>query len=335
MALVDSVSQWVQIGLNAGALVVGGVVWKMYFENLKATIGTREAEASLASKQVDYWREKATELEKRSPEAVERALADRITIREAEIERLAQDKEHNSRQLEHARKEVRLIHGILDQTRGFREVLAMEQPNPGDPDYEEYVQHSQGGQTAPPEVEVLYLGAVGVDSGQLLITDPCYIDQEWLNEPFVHERPYRDTTTGAIVRWGRDFANYGHVLPVYGKSPNDLIGAGQLERVPPTPGPEPFKYSYNGACHATISDDGFGELVYSEGHAGAGVAFQSGWGDGLYPVYGEKHDGRIMRVYINLGAAPLPPELLGPSPGASAGALLDDAISSNATESGP
>ena len=306
MALVHSVADWVQIGLNAGALIVGGVVWKMYFENLKATIGAKEAEASLANKQVDYWREKATELEKRSPEAVERVLAERISIREAEIERMARDKEHDSRELERVQKEVGLLHRVLDQTRGFREVLAMEQPDPSDPDYEEYVQYIQSRADEPVEVEVVYLGAVGVDSGQLLITDPCYIDKEWLDEPFETGGTYKDTETGTVVRRGQDFANFGDPLEAYGKSPKELIESGRLLRVPSPSTPETFNYSYNGACQATLSSEGFGELVYAAGDAGAGVVFQSGWGDGFYPVYGEKHDGRIMRVYINLGTNPLP-----------------------------
>jgi hypothetical protein len=309
MTLVDSVSDWVQIGLNAGALVAGGVVWKMYFENLKATIGTKDAEVSLANKQVDYWREKATELEKRSPEAVERVLAERISIREGEIERLAKDREHDSLELERVEKEVGMLHRILDQTRGFREVLAMEQPDPTDPDYEEYVQYIESRADQPVEVEIVYMGVVSVDSGQLLITDPCYIDHEWLDEPFESGGEYRDTETGAIVRWGQDFANFGDPLETYGASPKELIEAGRLIEVPSPPTPETFKYSYNGACQATLSDDGVGELVFAAGHAGAGVVFQSGWGDGFYPVYGEKHDGRIMRVYINLGADPLPPSL--------------------------
>ena len=33
------------------------------------------------------------------------------------------------------------------------------------------------------------LGAVGVDSGQLLITDPCYIDTEWVKEDFIPNYP--------------------------------------------------------------------------------------------------------------------------------------------------
>ena len=32
--------------------------------------------------------------------------------------------------------------------------------------------------------ERIKLGVVGVDSGQLLISDPCYIDSQWQNEEF-------------------------------------------------------------------------------------------------------------------------------------------------------
>ena len=317
MTVVDSVAEWVQVALNAGALVTGGVIWKMYFSNLKATIGTKEAEASLAGKQVDYWRDRATELEKRSPEAVERVLADRIKIREDEIGRLAEDRERNAQELQQVEREVGLFKQVLDATRGFRQVLAMEQPVPGDPDYDDYVKYLQdndGDEAA--EVEVVYLGAVGVDSGQLLITDPCYIDAQWIDEPFKpRERAYKDATTGVVVRWGQDFTNYQQELPTYNKTPNELIESGQLEALPaPRPDMSPYKYSYDGACRATSSDDGFGELIYTKGHTGAGVAIQSGWGDGFYPVYGEKHDGRIMRVYINLGVAPSAPVLSPPPP---------------------
>lgn len=35
------------------------------------------------------------------------------------------------------------------------------------------------------------LGYVGVDSGQLVITDPCYIDSEWEKKDFNDIRIYR------------------------------------------------------------------------------------------------------------------------------------------------
>jgi hypothetical protein len=309
MALPDLIAEWVQVALNAGALATGGVVWKLYFENLKATVGTKQAEVDLAKDQTSYWREKATELEKRTPEAVERVLAERIRIREAEIERLADDREQSSQERKRLLGEVSLLNRTLEQTKGFREVLAMEQPSPDDPEYEEYLEYLRSRREEAVEIEVVYIGNVAVDSGQLLITDPCYIDSEWRQEPFRDDRVYKDSQSGSIIRWGEDFKRFDEPLEPYGQSPEELIRVGRLILLPPPPKPETFAYSYNGACQATLSE-GYGELVFDAGHAGAGVVFASGWGDGIYPVFGEKHDGRIMRVYVNAGAepVPLPPE---------------------------
>lgn len=314
MALVESVGDWAQVALNAGALIAGGTVWKMYFDNLKATIAAKESAATLAKERTDYWREKATELEKRSPEVIEDVLAKRIAIRESEIQRLSEDRDHGSRELERLKQEMGLIQRTLEQTKGFRQVLAMETPNPGDPDYQEYLEYSEKhGNDSVVDVEVVYLGEVGVDSAQLVLTDPRYIDSQWDDEPFQDVRIYKDTQTGQTFRWGEDFVSYDDLLDPYGKSPNDLIDAGRLAEVPDPPAPETFKYSYNGACQATLSK-GYGELAYRGGQRGAGVVFSTGWGDGFYSVYGEKHDGRIMRVYVNLGAEPPRPS---PSPSSS------------------
>ncbi|PVW02516.1 hypothetical protein DEA06_15330 [Microbacterium sp. Gd 4-13] len=62
-----------------------------------------------------------------------------------------------------------------------------------------------------------------------------------------------------------------------------------------------FHYSYDVACQATLSGGGHGELAFEKGHAGAGFAFGTAWGDGIYPVYAEENDGRIVRVYVNIG----------------------------------
>lgn len=304
VAVVDSVAEWLQVGLNAAALVVGGVVWKMYFENLKATIGSKEAEASLANKQVDYWREKAAELEKRSPEAVERVLAERIKIRETELESLAKDREHGSQELKRVEQEVAVMRRTLGQTQGFREMLALEeaQPSPDDPEWLEYDLKDPPGEDddAVVQIEVVHLGNVGVDSGQLMITDPCYIDSEWQHEPYQSDRIYEDSESGAVVKWGEDFMRFDEPLEGYGETPEHLIASGRLMQLPKPKTPDRFNYSYNGACQATQSA-GHGELAYRLGHPGAGVAFLTAWGDGEYTVYGEKHDGRIVRVYVNVG----------------------------------
>lgn len=308
MAAVDSVAEWVQVGLNAAALVGGSVIWKMYFENLKATVGTKQAEVDLANKQAEILREKVADLEKRSPEVVERVLSERIEIRASEIGRLKEDKDQGTQELERVEQEVAVLRRTLDQTKGFREMLAMESepPQPGDPDHEAYLrwmeEHGDEEDDDEQVVEIVveHLGNVGVDSGQLLITDPCYIDGEWQGEAYQDNRVYRDSETGAIVKWGEHFQRFNEPLQGYGETPNTLIESGRLAQLPPPPVPDAFPYSYNGACQATLNT-GHGELVYRKGHPGAGVAFGTAWGDGIYPIYGEKHDGRIVRVYVNVG----------------------------------
>ena len=52
------------------------------------------------------------------------------------------------------------------------------------------------------------------------------------------------------------------------------------------------EYSYLGACNATLGK-GFGQL------GNQAVAFSTGYGDGLYPVYADiNKDGRIAKVVI-------------------------------------
>ncbi len=69
------------------------------------------------------------------------------------------------------------------------------------------------------QVEVVHLGNVGVDSGQLMITDPCYIDSEWQHEPFQDDRVYQDSESGALVKWGEDFLRFDQPLDGYGETP--------------------------------------------------------------------------------------------------------------------
>lgn len=234
----------IQLVVNIAALIGGAAVWKMYIDNLKAALTSKGAEISNVEKNRDFWKDKAQDLEKRSPEFMEKILAERIGTREAEIKRLAEDKEKNFKLLQGLEQEKSVLNRHLERTKGFRQMLALDGQDDDDPDdplvYDE-------------NFEVVQLGEVAVDSGQLMITDPYYIDSEWLKEPF------------------------------------DAAG---------TKG-NANNYSYAGASRATF-DTGHGELAFPLGYSGAAVAFRTAFGDGLYPVYGEKHHGRITRVYINV-----------------------------------
>lgn len=253
---VNEVVPVVQLILNAGALVAGAVIWKLYVDNLKAASAVKDATIQSVEKSRDHWREKAEELEKRSPEVLEKTLAERIQIRDGEINRLKEDKEFDKIALRTLEMDKGQLEQDLFRTQGFRAMLALED---GHEDDDEPRDETEPFVEEPPKsIEVRYIGEVVVDSGQLLVTDPCYIDQEWLQERFAVE--------GDVVKT------------------EDTL----------------FHYSYDGACRATLNGDGYGELAFEKGHAGAGVAFQTGWGDGIYPVYAEKHDGRIVRVYVNV-----------------------------------
>ena len=255
---VNEVVPVVQLLLNAGALIGGAIIWKLYVDNLKAASAVKDATIQSVEMSRDFWREKAEELGKRSPEVVEKSLAERIQIRDAEIDRFKADKEFDKIAVRLLEIDKAQLEQDLFRTQGFRAMLALEDgydddepSDQGDPSLELEI--------APKSIEVAFIGEVAVDSGQLMVTDPAYIDQQWRQERFLLARdevPAEDAT---------------------------------------------FNYSYNGACNATLSGGGHGQLAFDLGHAGAGVAFHTAWGDGMYAVYAEKHDGRIVRVYVNVG----------------------------------
>lgn len=160
-----------------------------------------------------------------------------------------------------------------------------------------------------PKNRRVQIGVVGVDSGQILICDPCYINSQWKrNESPCVWNIYLDTKTKK--RWtcalhnpiciGADatFETFGTPVSSAGNlTPNELIARGLWVK---QPRPEPTgEFSYRGCCQATLSDRGAGQLIYELGHAG--VAFRSGYGDGVYPVYATyNEDGRIIKVEVEM-----------------------------------
>ena len=148
-------------------------------------------------------------------------------------------------------------------------------------------------------METLLMGYAAVDSGQLLICDPCYIDSEWEKEDFEDIRIYQHKTTGDRLQYRVDFENYESVIPKYGKTMNELNSTGEWILIEEHEPKAPF--SYNACAMHTLSEDGFGELKFKMGHIGAGVAFSTVIGDGMYPVYGNfTSDGYLKSVEIKI-----------------------------------
>jgi len=150
-------------------------------------------------------------------------------------------------------------------------------------------------------------GEVGVDSGQLMVCDPCYVDSEWIpKQPSPGHPTLVLSPRGKIkfprsttfkYKWPFPWGNYSDNCPILGMSINDARVKGFLEEVVALPVRE---FSYRGACDVSHRlGNNFGQLNYRLGHPGVGVAFSSGNGDGVYPVYARRNrEGRVVEVRI-------------------------------------
>lgn len=292
-----------QLALNGGALIAGASVWKLYVNQLKARVETKAGMVEAEKERTAFWKERAESAESKSPEKIESILQERINRQYAEIERLKQDEEHESLKRRDAEQQLLELRSLLAATKGLEQFLQMEADFKPDDDYIELLR-SITDPEASPASEVRFLGEVSVDSGQLLISDPCYIDSEWIDEPFVDIRRYLHIETERVLEYRVDFQHYEEQIPDLGQSMNEMEAAGAVVAIPNTPPDRFYRYSYNGACLATTNGQ-YGDLRFRNGTPGAGVVFASGWGDGFYPVFGEFRAGRIVRVFISLGAAAL------------------------------
>lgn len=101
-------------------------------------------------------------------------------------------------------------------------------------------------------MERVLIGEFGVDSGQAIIGDPCYLDR-WKH-------------WGSEKESGIPFDDYKNRAGDYG---------------------------YLGACQATLGR-GYGTLGFSDA-----VAFRTGYGDGMYPVYAIMDGDIVTKVIID------------------------------------
>ncbi len=147
-------------------------------------------------------------------------------------------------------------------------------------------------------MKTVQIGVVGVDSGQLVLCDPCYIDSEWEKEDFQDIKKYKHKTTGEILQYRVDFDNYESPIAKHGgQTMNQLNSTGEWDQVECDD--TEHNFSYNACCKATLSKEGHGQLKYKMGHNGVGVAFSTTYGDGIYPVFANYNShGELVSVSV-------------------------------------
>jgi hypothetical protein len=192
-----------QLIANAFALGTAGVLYVAYIQSLRSQIDQKEEKSQIIEKNLQFWKDKAGELEKKTPDFIVRSLADRIKVSEEEIGRLLSDKESNKVEIEKKNELLSELRTELEKAKTGRKSLE-EVSFEDSYDMEE-------------------IGSVSVDSGQLLITDPCYIDSEWSKEEFEDIRLYKDKKTKRILQFRKDFQMYTDVIDGYKERCGEVI----------------------------------------------------------------------------------------------------------------
>lgn len=148
-------------------------------------------------------------------------------------------------------------------------------------------------------MEMKLIGHVAVDSGQLLLCDPCYIDSQWMDDPFQDIRKYQHKETKKTLQYQVDFQKYNEIIPEYGIDMNALNNTGEWEELKNIRTIK-YPFSYNACCDKTLQEPFHGPLKFNMGHEGAGVAFATAIGDGYYPVYAIYDDNdNLLEVKVN------------------------------------
>lgn len=284
---MDNIFNYGLLIFNGLTITTVGWLYIAYFKNLKTLLNVKDEQLKIAEKNMLYWKDKANDLEKKTPEYIEEILAKRIKHREEEIKRLDSDKTESLKLLESKTKALDLLKRNLEQTTNLNKALTYYDFN----SEEEII-------IPDSEISIIELGEIAVDTATILITDPLYVRDEWRSDiKYEDLRLYKHSKTNKVYQYGVDFQMYTDIINGFDKDVNSLITEKILIEIEIE---HEYTYSFPGAVYASSSKDGYGELKFKEGHNGAGISVKTVYGDGYYRVYGEKYKDNIVRVYIDL-----------------------------------
>lgn len=143
------------------------------------------------------------------------------------------------------------------------------------------------------------IGSVGVDSGQLMVCDPCYIDSQWVHGTKAPGHPAIVLTDKGKAKFpsNKDWSwRFNFETDLRYDSPqesldglcvNEAIEQGLATELAQ---PKISEFSYRGACSTSNSNEKAGIMNFRLGHAGIAASFRSGYGDGCYEVWARTNE---------------------------------------------
>lgn len=278
---------YLQLGANTVAIAVAGWIYAAYLKNVRSMLEVKDEQLKVLERSVTFWKDKAADFEKKTPEFIEEVLSKRIRLREEEIQRLSADHDAHTKTISMRSREVERLRAQLEQTVYIGSALTY------------YDTESQTDLPIPDEeVTLEELGEFFVDSASVLITDPMYVQSEWnRDELFVEERRYIHEPSNKVYVYGQDFTRFDEPLQGHSVTPNDLIKTGELRNIGVA---RELNFSMPGALAAASTPTGYGVLKFGNGNPGAGICLKTVYGDGTFTVYGERFRGDLVRIFIDL-----------------------------------
>jgi len=278
---------------NLGALTVIGFIYVAYIKNLRTMNDMKDTQIKIAEQNIKLWKDKALDLERKSPEFIEKQLSERIKIREEEITRLAQDSEEHSDKISSKNTEIETLQESLNKAHEYRMSMSVY-----DSDKRDFIEIPQS------ELDCKVIGSVCVDSASLLIGDPFYtrMGEEQEKEEFqVQNSMYKVVETGEKFCTNFDDADYDMELLGLDPelTPKQMLSMGLITEEDYTGGLPAIDSSYIKGKGYDTEYRKIRHLSFLNGRVGAGISISIG-ADGVYPVSIESYKGSIQRIIIDV-----------------------------------
>ncbi|NJA08056.1 hypothetical protein HC024_20310 [Methylococcaceae bacterium WWC4] len=278
---------------NLSALTVIGIIYVAYIKNLRSVNQLKDAQLKVAEQNTKLWKDKALELERRTPEFIEKQLSERIKIREDEISRLAKDTESHAEQINLKNREIEALKDSIHKANQYRNSITV-----WDREQSDFIEVSDS------DLDQKHIGSLCIDSASLMICDPWYIkmrEEIERDEYRVQSYKYRVIRTGEMFCADDEADEYPSELLGYEDAPSikEMLSMGIIEKVEYSGKVPAIDSSYiNGDMHDPEYKK-IRHLTFVNGRVGAGMVVSLG-GDGTYQVYVEYYKNEMQRIIINV-----------------------------------